>query len=102
MSSASSTIRLQVRDTGPGIPEEQVSQVFVDGYTTKPATAGLHRGIGLALVHRLVSRAGGNIDVSSGDGACFTVTLPVPPPAVREPTGPHRTNHAFQPVGTAP
>lgn len=102
VSPTTSTIRLQVRDTGPGIPAGQVSQLFVDGYTTKPAKAGLHRGIGLALVHRLVSRAGGHIDVSGGDGASFTVTLPVPPPPLPVPSGPDGTNDVLEAVETAP
>jgi two-component system, CitB family, sensor kinase len=68
---------LSVSDTGPGIPPEQLEQVFVDGYSTKAPRGGLHRGVGLALVHRLVLRAGGSIVVTSKAGARFDVRLPL-------------------------
>ena len=68
---------LSVSDTGPGIPPDQLAQVFVDGYSTKAPRGGLHRGVGLALVHRLVLRAGGSIVVNSKTGARFDVRLPL-------------------------
>jgi two-component system CitB family sensor kinase len=71
-------LHLRVSDTGPGIPEGLEEAVFVDGFTTKPARRGIHRGVGLALVHRLVARAGGTVTVvSSAQGAVFDVRLPV-------------------------
>ncbi len=70
-------VHLRVVDTGPGIEPAHLQEVFVDGYSTKEPRAGMRRGIGLALVHRLVTRAGGRIHVSSPDGACFEVTLPL-------------------------
>ncbi len=70
-------VSISVSDTGPGIPQDQLEQVFVDGYSTKTPRAGLHRGVGLALVHRLVLRAGGSIVVTSQAGARFDVTLPL-------------------------
>lgn len=74
---SSDRIQMQVSDTGPGIAAEHVDDVFVDGYTTKRSRDGIHRGIGLAMVHRLVNRAGGRIDVSSAEGATFTVVMPM-------------------------
>jgi len=68
---------LRVSDTGPGIPDGLADAVFVDGFTTKPARGDIHRGVGLALVHRLVTRAGGTVAVASDDGAVFDVRLPV-------------------------
>ncbi len=67
--------RLIVRDTGPGLPAGvDVFQLFV---TTKPKGTGL----GLSIVQQIVLQHGGEIVAASepGQGACFTVTLPVPP-----------------------
>jgi two-component system CitB family sensor kinase len=60
----------------------------VDGFSTKPGSGTLRRGLGLALVHRLVQRLGGRIEVSAGPGAVFTVTLPA---EVELPARPART-----------
>jgi len=76
-------MELCVRDTGPGIPPEFLARVFepfsqADGSSTR-AHPGL--GIGLALVHYLVERQGGTIEVASpggGQGTVFTVHLPLP------------------------
>ncbi|HUG52081.1 MAG TPA: GAF domain-containing protein [Vicinamibacteria bacterium] len=67
--------RLVVRDTGPGLPEGvDVFQLFV---TTKPKGTGL----GLSIVQQIVLQHGGEITASTepGEGARFTVTLPVQP-----------------------
>jgi two-component system CitB family sensor kinase len=69
-------IRVRVSDNGPGIPQGASTWVFADGFTTKPANSSLRRGLGLALVHRLVQRLGGDISVTEGPGAVFTVRLP--------------------------
>ncbi|HKC27667.1 MAG TPA: sensor histidine kinase, partial [Jatrophihabitans sp.] len=70
------SICVRVADNGPGIPDGMAEQIFADGYTTKEARGSLHRGLGLALVHRLVLRLNGTITVSEGPGAEFTVVLP--------------------------
>ncbi|WP_270888221.1 ATP-binding protein [Pedococcus sp. 5OH_020] len=72
-----STVRLSVMDSGPGIPADRLQDVFVDGYSTKEPRGAMRRGLGLALVHRLVSRAGGTITASSPGGARFDVVLPM-------------------------
>lgn len=69
-------LHVEVADNGPGIASADLESVFVDGYSTKPAAGSLRRGLGLALVHRLVQRLGGRIAVSEGPGAVFTVELP--------------------------
>ncbi|MDU0315325.1 sensor histidine kinase [Phycicoccus sp. M110.8] len=74
---AGAQLRLVVEDTGPGIPPEQLREVFVDGFTTKDPRGAMRRGVGLALVHRLVTRAGGTIFASSPAGARFEVVLPL-------------------------
>jgi two-component system CitB family sensor kinase len=71
-----SGLRIVVADTGPGIAADVVNDIFKDGYSTKAPRAELRRGLGLALVHRLVHRAGGTISVSTGPGARFEVWLP--------------------------
>ena len=76
-------LRLTVTDTGPGIAADQLEDVFVDGFSTKPTRSGIHRGVGLALVHRLVTRLGGTITVTSrapasaDRGARFEVVMPL-------------------------
>lgn len=69
-------ITLRVRDNGPGIPEELRDEIFTDGFTTKAERSGLRRGLGLALVHRLVQRMGGTIALEVEDGTAFEVHLP--------------------------
>jgi len=66
-------VSIIVTDTGPGVPADAVGEIFQDGFTTKTARGRLRRGLGLALVHRLVMRAGGSITVSPGPGARFEV-----------------------------
>ena len=69
-------ITLRVRDNGPGIPEDLRDEVFTDGFTTKAERSGVRRGLGLALVHRLVQRLGGTIRLEVQDGTTFDVHLP--------------------------
>jgi two-component system CitB family sensor kinase len=69
---------VSVTDTGPGIAKDAMQEIFVDGYSTKTPRGQMRRGLGLALVHRLVHRAGGSITVSTGRGARFEVRLPIP------------------------
>jgi two-component system CitB family sensor kinase len=69
-------ITMAVSDTGPGIPPGHLESIFTDGYSTKAGSDVRRRGLGLAIVHRLVRRIGGRIDVGEGPGATFTVELP--------------------------
>jgi two-component system CitB family sensor kinase len=71
-------VTVQVADTGPGIPPDAAESIFEDGWSTRPDRGTARRGLGLALVHRLVQRGGGTIKVSEGPGAVFTVVLPLP------------------------
>ncbi|WP_157597463.1 ATP-binding protein [Streptacidiphilus rugosus] len=72
------SITVRVQDTGPGVPDEALPHIFEDGYSTRPDRGTARRGLGLAMVHRLVTRHGGEIVVSAGPGAVFTVRLPLP------------------------
>ena len=67
---------MEVADSGPGVPVEHLQEIFVDGYSTKPARHSMRRGLGLAMVHQLVTRYGGSITVGRETGAVFTVRLP--------------------------
>lgn len=66
---------VQVADTGPGVPAEQVASVFRRGFSTKPTDAS-GRGVGLALVQVVCERRGGSVSVHNEDGAVFTARLP--------------------------
>lgn len=91
------TATLRVRDTGPGIPEEQRELIFTEGWSTKQRPAHRERGIGLPLVRRLAERQGGSATVgeAAGGGAEFTVVLPEAlaaadlEPALAVPSDPH-------------
>lgn len=66
-----------VRDTGHGIRAEDLPRVFDPFFSTKGSEG---TGLGLAVVHRLVSEAGGSVVAESATdagGATFTITLPV-------------------------
>jgi signal transduction histidine kinase len=69
-------IRLLVRDSGIGIAPEVLERIFEPFFTTKKVGAGT--GLGLSLVHCIVSDLGGAVDVESesGRGSAFTVLLP--------------------------
>jgi two-component system CitB family sensor kinase len=71
-------VTVRVADTGPGIPPGAVESIFEDGWSTRPDRGTARRGLGLAMVHRLVQRQSGTIEVSQGPGAVFTVVLPLP------------------------
>jgi two-component system CitB family sensor kinase len=71
-----SGISIVVADTGPGVPAEHLTDIFADGFSTKTPSGDRRRGIGLALVRRVVNRAGGAITVAPGPGGRFEVTLP--------------------------
>jgi PAS domain S-box-containing protein len=71
-----SYVRLDVEDSGPGIPAEVLGRVFEPFYTTKKGGEGT--GLGLSVVHGIVAGLGGAIDVASCDpcGTRFSVWLP--------------------------
>ncbi len=67
---------IRVHDSGPGLPETDPSIVFEDGYSTKSTRGAGHRGLGLAIVQRLVRQAAGFITAQNENGATFIVELP--------------------------
>ncbi len=72
-----------IQDTGIGIHESDLDQIFNRFYRSTEAKASIQSGsgIGLAIVKRVVEMHDGEIDVASklGEGTTFTVTLPLPP-----------------------
>ncbi len=70
-------IRIEVRDTGPGIDPAHRQRLFEPFFTTKRAGTGL----GLAITERIVLEHGGTIDIDSltGQGTTFAVSLPAGP-----------------------
>jgi signal transduction histidine kinase len=76
-------IRLEVSDTGIGIPEEALPRIFTEFYRARNAKAMEEDGTGLGLViaREAVERHGGQIMVRSavGRGSTFAVSLPRTP-----------------------
>lgn len=70
-------VRLQVYDTGPGIPEGIREQVFTPFFTTKAANKG-GTGLGLSIVKNMIEDHGGSVSLIDGPttGACFDIYLP--------------------------
>ena len=67
-------VRIDIIDTGPGIPDELKERVFDAYYSTKKAGSGL----GLAQTRQMIRQHGGRIHLTSepGRGSCFTILLP--------------------------
>lgn len=66
-------------DTGCGMSEETIDRIFTPFYTTKDTGTGL----GLAVVHGIITEHGGQVDVEStpNHGTTFVITLPLTEPA---------------------
>jgi signal transduction histidine kinase/ligand-binding sensor domain-containing protein/CheY-like chemotaxis protein len=79
LSQEGESARLVVRDSGPGIPSDQLAHVFERFYQVDESTTRAQpgTGIGLSLVKELVELHGGTIVVESGSaGTTFTATIP--------------------------
>ena len=70
---------LSVADDGPGIPKDVLPHIFDPFFTTKDVGEG--SGLGLSIVHGIIERHGGHIDVDSqpGQGTKFSISFPLPP-----------------------
>ena len=73
-------VRVEVADTGPGIPARDVKKIFNDFYRAENAvtSAAGGTGIGLALVKRFVSLLGGRVSASNNPGPGCTISLDLP------------------------
>ena len=71
-------VTVEVADTGPGIPEEELPHIFEELYRGQRARGTSGSGLGLALVRTIVERHGGRVTVRSREreGTVFTLHLP--------------------------
>jgi len=69
-------VRIEVRDTGIGIPRDHLEKIFDPFFTTKPVGQGT--GLGLATVYGIIKQTGGFVTVESeiGKGTAFQIFLP--------------------------
>jgi signal transduction histidine kinase len=72
-------VLLTVADDGSGIPKHVLPHIFDPFFTTKDVGEG--SGLGLSIVHGIIERHGGHIDVESelGQGTKFSISFPLPP-----------------------
>jgi two-component system NtrC family sensor kinase len=73
---ADDSVKIEIRDTGAGIPPEDIPRIFDPFFTTKEVGRGT--GLGLSVTYGIVQKHRGSIEVHSekGVGTTFTVTLP--------------------------
>ena len=73
------TVRIEVRDSGPGIPDHEQKRIFEAFYRLGQSDKGPEgTGLGLAITRRLVELHGGDLGIESqpGAGSCFYFNLP--------------------------
>jgi signal transduction histidine kinase len=90
VTAADHMVRIEVRDTGEGIPAEVLPRIFERFYQGSTAHERIPEGdgsrgvgLGLALVKELAESMGGGVEASSevDEGSCFAVWLPAADPA---------------------
>ncbi len=71
-------VQLVIRDSGMGIPPDVLPRIFDHFFSTRPEGEG--QGLGLSIVHDIVTRMKGHIHVDSkpGEGTAFTIRWPLP------------------------
>ena len=74
------TVRLEIRDNGPGIPTEELPKVFEKFYQIDPGRTGQVQGFGLGLFYarRFVRDHGGRLQLTSSPGAGTTAVITLP------------------------
>jgi signal transduction histidine kinase len=91
------TVRIRVRDTGPGVPadaRERIFELFQQLHPGDLRKKGV--GLGLALARRFARAMGGDLIVDSvvGEGSTFTLTVPAEPVAAQPPIHDEHGSHA--------
>jgi signal transduction histidine kinase len=71
-------VRVNIRDSGPGVPEELRQRIFEEGFSTKESGTSGGMGLGLAIAKGIIEKHRGRIEVENvaEGGAAFTVFLP--------------------------
>jgi signal transduction histidine kinase len=79
----STSVIVEIADTGSGIPSDQLARIYDPFFTTKSISRGT--GLGLSITYGIVREHDGTIrcDSAVGQGTKFTLALPLAPPAVR-------------------
>lgn len=69
------TLTVSIKDTGKGIPKDEINKIFTAGYTTKGV--GIGTGLGLAISAKIIEKHNGEICVNSevGKGSEFIITI---------------------------
>lgn len=99
---AAETIKIEIQDDGPGIPDDVLPRIFDPFFSTKPVGEGT--GMGLSICYRIIENHGGTITVAtrSGVGTSFTITLPrhtgidKEPPEIQQRSGMMQVAHEGQ------
>ncbi|RKN82159.1 sensor histidine kinase [Paenibacillus ginsengarvi] len=68
-------VLLSLKDTGPGVPKEQLARVLEPFYTTKARQGGGNFGLGLTYCYQVMRQSGGQIELESEEGKGTTVKL---------------------------
>ncbi|VAW14646.1 hypothetical protein MNBD_BACTEROID05-415 [hydrothermal vent metagenome] len=77
VSASDQNLKINIKDTGSGIAQSRVKEIFEPFYTTKDMEKGC--GLGLTIVGEIIKCYEGKIDVSSqvGKGTTFTISIPI-------------------------
>jgi signal transduction histidine kinase len=69
-------VHLEVRDSGPGLPQGSEERIFERFYRADPARSGEGTGLGLSIARAIIEAHGGTIRAMTHDGAIVTIELP--------------------------
>ena len=70
-------IVIEVEDTGPGIPEENLTKIYDPFFTTKPT--GVGTGLGLPVSRKIIELHGGSLDIRNVKGGGVRATILLKP-----------------------